>query len=150
MDTYNTFSLTVFKLTSKSDRPMQGRSATPLSFYSSFSHPQSPVTSPFLSGVPRDIFLWNSFLVWIIPVPLTSWPICVSKEGRVELKIVKCRDLTRQIICAAITPPLTTAPRSSLLPFLEPGMGRRADRESLGSTRVWPSARFMIRFNMNQ
>lgn len=143
MDTYNTFSLTDFILTSKSDRPMQARSNTPLSFYSSSSHPQKPVTSLFLSRVPRDIFFWNSFLVWIMPVLLTSWPICISKEGRVELKIVKYIDLTCQIICAAITLPLITAQRSSLLLFLQPGMWRQVDWE------YCPLVIFMIRFNIN-
>lgn len=64
---------------------------------------------------------WHIFLEFIpcVNYSCTSWPICISKEERVELKIVKYIDLTRQIICAAITLPLIAAPRSSLLPFLE-------------------------------
>lgn len=58
-----------------------GHRNTPLSFHSHSSHPQNPLTSLVLSRVS------HFFIPWIIPEPLMSWPICVSKEERVALNI---------------------------------------------------------------
>lgn len=94
MDVYNTFSLTGFILTMGPCRV----TATPR-FHSILLQLHTLkaqyITVPI--KVPRDTLFRNPFPTWIIPAFPTSRPICVSNEGRVELKIVKYIDSDKPV-----------------------------------------------------